>query len=179
MKKCDHCGQFNDDIASFCSSCGSKLISDDEIDAALNVVTAKGANTNFRKIHCPRCAGTNLQAINEGNVSGAMVNNKMYVGTENKSYWICSNCGAKFRNLDDWHKELESTRKIKNFNLLCTIMSILFSLVFFAVGDEGLMIAGIFFLVAAFISGSVTLMLKIAYGSRLKKYEELKKQSYY
>lgn len=94
-------------------------------------------------VRCPRCGEHSLHPLSETTTSvqtfgGGYSSGKGCLGwllfgpvgllcgglgqkqrtsihTDNKLYWICNECGFKFRNIDDWNNEIES--KIKQQKL--------------------------------------------------------------
>lgn len=92
-----------------------------------------------KKICCPNCHGKKLQATTETNTEvktsgsgysatkgcfgwllfgpfGLLCGNcgnsqKTSVNTTNTTYWICSDCGYKFRNVDEWMRELDAKKE--------------------------------------------------------------------
>ena len=104
---CKICGQYNNDGADRCKSCGANLL-----DGA--VVYAAPSQTG--KI-CPKCGNSNCQTVSEtfttgndfsvgngccgyilfgpvGILCGLCGTNKK---TVTSSYWVCPNCGYKFK----------------------------------------------------------------------------------
>lgn len=108
-----------------------------EIVNADGIVRQSTSNARMRRIRCPECGSRNLQATTETDVKvsggkgfsggnaclgwlllgpfGLLCGNcgrtQASARTTNKSFWICGNCGHKFRNLDELEAELVKMRK--------------------------------------------------------------------
>lgn len=138
----------------YCSTCGTQLAGDTRF--CPNCGTEQGRpepihrNTGARKrLHCPNCKGTALIPVTESTGSigsvGRLSRNTAIVGTDNinKSYWMCQECGHKFRNLEDFIKENKRTVLALNIVLygmlvFCAILSIFMGLI---TSDYGMMFA--------------------------------------
>lgn len=94
------------------------------------------------RVKCPRCGEHNLHPLNETSTTvhtsgggyssskgclrwllfgpigllcgGIGQKQRTSVNTDNKLYWICNECGYKFRNLDDWNSEIEFKEKSRS-----------------------------------------------------------------
>ena len=64
------------------------------------------SNSNVQKIRCPKCGGTNLQALGDTHGKGASLAKICLCGlcglagtgkTKTDMYWVCSDCGNKFK----------------------------------------------------------------------------------
>ncbi len=116
--RCSNCGTMNHSINKFCSSCGFELS---------NSVTVPINREKF--LNCPNCGSDNLHPITEYNTTtsgggygagkgclgyillgplgllcGACGSSSKTTSTS-KTFWICGNCGNKFRNRQDEIKE--------------------------------------------------------------------------
>lgn len=93
-------------------------------------------------VRCPRCGGHNLYPLNETTTSvqtsggcyssskgclgwlfldpvgllcgGLGQKQRTSINTAHKLFWVCNECGFKFRNLDDWNTEIETKKNSKN-----------------------------------------------------------------
>lgn len=138
---CRHCGTENIEESAFCRNCG-KHLSVEKNTIVESPLIGKQENT-FRKPCCPMCGSNELQAVLESNTIGSGGGYKVGSGclgylllgplgllcgacgsnqtirTENKSYWICSGCGNKFRNESDELEELNAKMtQFKALNIL-------------------------------------------------------------
>lgn len=107
-----------------------------------------------KKVWCPKCHGKKLQATTEtttevktsgggysatkgcfgwllfgpfGLLCGNCGNSqKTSVNTTNTTYWICSDCGYKFRNVEEWMREIDErknkmTRTLFSMVIVCVV----------------------------------------------------------
>ena len=107
----------------------------------------------IKTVNCPKCGGKRLQITTEtdthvktsgGGYSstkgclgwlvlgpfGLLCGNcgskqKTSVDTTNKTYWVCSDCGNKFRNLEDWKNELEKEDTAMKASLGISVFALL------------------------------------------------------
>lgn len=156
----------------------------------------------YKKIHCPRCGCNDLQAIVEtstsvrttgSNYSGTKgclgwllfgplgllcgsigQKQRMYVDTTNTNYWVCSECGNKFRNLDGWKKEIDSKEISRKTNLISATVAGVLGLLLLIGGDEFI---GAILLAVATINGMLALVLRATINRERLAYEELEKLS--
>ena len=156
----------------------------------------------YKRIHCPRCGCNDLQATVETSTSvrttgssysgtkgclgwllfgpiGLLCGSigqkqRTYVDTKNTNYWVCSECGNKFRNLDDWKKEIDGKENYQKINLILAAVAGVFSLLFFIGGGEFI---GAILLTAAAINGMLALVLRAIINREQLAYEELEKMS--
>lgn len=110
-------------------------------------------------VRCPRCGEHSLHPLSETTTSvqtfgGGYSSGKGCLGwllfgpvgllcgglgqkqrtsihTDNKLYWICNECGFKFRNIDDWNNEIESKikqQKLEQYSAITlAVLAVLFS----------------------------------------------------
>jgi len=124
---CGKCGFKIDDGAAFCKSCGTKINGTSVANSGVQsstVITPKG-------LHCPQCGSKRLQAIVESNTSGqgggysggqgclgfllfgplgllcGSCGGNKNVTTTNKTFWVCQECGNKFRDKQEMAVELK------------------------------------------------------------------------
>lgn len=109
MSYCPNCGKQIAEGSAFCPECGTKQGSPQPVRR----------NTTPRgRLHCPSCRGTNLTPVIESSstIGSAGRISKNIVLTEtnvkNKSFWMCQECGHKFRNLEDLIEENKQKYKL-------------------------------------------------------------------
>lgn len=96
------------------------------------------ASPKQKRLCCPKCKSNHLQAIVETATSARTIGNgyspakgclgsllfgsggwllgalgqrqRTIIETQNRNYWICNDCGYKFRNTEDWHEEIKKKR---------------------------------------------------------------------
>lgn len=127
---CNNCGKELNDREKFCPNCGIAVKEENQSTAKnTNIIL----NDNTKKIRCPNCRGNNLHALAENNDNvtttgggysaskgclgylifgpfGLLCGNcgqsqKTTVTKSTKIYWICQDCGHKFRNQEDLENE--------------------------------------------------------------------------
>lgn len=108
MRYCPNCGSQITEGTRFCANCGTEQ----------NRQQSVQRNTGTKKrLHCPNCRGTALLPVTESSGSigsvGRLSRNTAIVGSDsiNKSYWMCQECGHKFRNLEDLEREQKRVNK--------------------------------------------------------------------
>lgn len=110
-------------------------------------------------VRCPRCGEHSLHPLSETTTSvqtsgGGYSSGKGCLGwllfgpvgllcgglgqkqrtsihTDNKLYWICNECGFKFRNIDDWNNEIESKIKQQKLEQYSAITLAVLAVLFF------------------------------------------------
>lgn len=100
---CPECGHQVSDKASSCPSCGVTL---NGVTAVSSAPTPQTTTANPNSVKCPRCGGTNLQAVANVTGKGASFWKLCFCGllglcgtgkTKTEHFWVCQNCGNKFR----------------------------------------------------------------------------------
>lgn len=118
MSYCKYCGNEVEDGAQFCENCGQSL------ERATRAPQRRYA-VNKKQLHCPECGSVTLTPIVETEISGGTSVNhsftrktsasQMQFNNTHRNYWMCSNCGHKFRNLQNLEQEITSLqKKVKN-----------------------------------------------------------------
>lgn len=74
-----------------------------------------------RRLHCPQCRSTEISPIVESEITGGTSLNHsisrknsvsgMKFNNVHRNYWMCSNCGHKFRNIQSLEEELAGLKK--------------------------------------------------------------------
>lgn len=124
MKYCQKCGNQISDDAQFCPACGQSQ----QMQPAAKPIP-RVQRSGGKKLHCPNCGSTSLSAIVESDVTGGTsysrsVTKKASVSTMeftnvHRNYWMCSDCGEKFRNLQNLKEEIASNEKsLRIFTIL-------------------------------------------------------------
>lgn len=123
MKFCNNCGKQIDDTIKFCPHCGSA-----QSDAASQAFVPGG-----RQLHCPKCRSIQLSPIVETDVQGGYAINRSVgrkwgasaidLKSTHRNYWMCGQCGHKFRNIDSLEEEIAVQEKAQRS---CVYSSILF-----------------------------------------------------
>ena len=127
MKFCSNCGQQIDDHAKFCAHCGTTQ--------GAQVPTAQPMAPGGKRLHCPNCKGAQLSPIVETDVQGGYALNRSLgrkwsvsaidLKSTHRNYWMCGNCGHKFRNIQNLEEEIATYRKgLRATYALAIIMAI-------------------------------------------------------
>lgn len=155
-------------------------------------------------VRCPRCGEHNLHPMNETSTSvqtsgggyssskgclgwllfgpigllcgGLGQKQRTSVNTVNKLFWICNECGFKFRNLDDWAKEIDIKEKQQKLNQYSAIALVVLSLLFMMMGG-GMELLGILFLAIAAMNGILAFTLIQIIKRERTDYEKLRDES--
>lgn len=109
MSYCRHCGSEIVDNTIFCPNCGQNQ----------NTPTApahQSRSNSGKRLHCPNCRSLSISPVVETEVSSGLtmshsVTRKSSISSTglyntHRNYWICSECGHKFRNLQNLEEEL-------------------------------------------------------------------------
>lgn len=123
MKRCKKCGVEIEEEARFCSSCGAKVEGGE--NPASNPPDYNASKKPFQNstelqiLCCPRCGNKDLQVTTElgGIVSGGVYNSGKFGGisvASNDTYWICRNCGKKFKNPDGIREDVKAFKRFAN-----------------------------------------------------------------
>lgn len=89
------------------------------------------------KLHCPNCKSTNITITTESTVNGGITSNHGGVSTTSmtsthRNYWICSDCGTKFRNIQNLEEEINKNKKTPVILMVLALLSAIFSIFWFA-----------------------------------------------
>lgn len=167
MKNCQHCGRQIGDT-EFCPHCGQKQ----------NAQQVQSVNR--RRLHCPHCKSVQLTALVESKQTGGVATHSKVTkrvgitsysaNTENRHYWMCRDCGHKFRNLEDLKSELVSANKIVKVS---RIMSIIFGILclltlLFAFSDPMAFVMMIVPFIACVAMEAVFLVLWLSYKKNVE-----------
>lgn len=114
MSFCSNCGSKLEEGAHFCSNCGQGR--QNEVSAVKRTGDSGG-----RRLHCPKCHSTSLSPVVETEITGGTSLNHsisrrnsvsaMQFNNTHRNYWMCSECGNKFRNLQNLEEEIAKLRK--------------------------------------------------------------------
>lgn len=86
-------------------------------------------------LHCPRCKSEQITPIVESSVDGALTSHSSNgrfssttMSNTHRNYWMCSNCGTKFRNIQNLEEEIAKTQKGVTFYIIGTIVCLIITL---------------------------------------------------
>ena len=136
MKFCTNCGQQIDDNAKFCAHCGS---SQNAESSAPQTFAPSG-----KQFHCPKCRGFQLSPVVETDVQGGYAVNRsmgrkwgasaVNLKSTHRDYWMCGQCGHKFRNLDNLTEEIAVQAKAQRSCISTSIVLLVLSLLSVVIG---------------------------------------------
>lgn len=106
----------------FCSKCGNQIADGDSFCGKCGAVTSvKQQNTvstaqTTNGLHCPNCKSRNLAITTESSVNGGLTTHHgagsiTSFSNSHRNYWICNDCGSKFRNIQNPEEDLKSKSK--------------------------------------------------------------------
>ena len=98
------------------------------------------------------------------------------IHTNNKLYWICNECGVKFRNLDDWNNEIESKIKQQKLEQYSAITLAVLAVLFLLIG-EGMEFLGLLFFAIGVADGVLAFTLSQIIKREKEDYEKLQEES--
>lgn len=168
MIYCKKCGKEIADDSEFCPHCG----------AAQSAQPINQVGSGKMKLHCPRCKGRTLAPIVEtigSDGAGYQVSRNIAVGSSknyNRTYWMCQDCGNKFRNIDELEQE---TKRFQIFIKVFTVLAIAFILLLLAAAETIFMPFAMF---ALLLCISMALYMLIMAKKRQSELDYLKKNCF-
>lgn len=170
MSNCPKCNAVLPEGTAFCSSCGAQIN---------NVNVAPQAPINkVGKLHCPNCKSHNISISTESSVNSAITASHgrsgristTSVSTTHRNYWFCSDCGTKFRNIQNLEEEIGKA-KYTHFILwgIGAILAILFFRLLLNASDNVLGFLFIPYIVGTFVGGLVFTIMGFVSKSKLGK----------
>lgn len=165
MKYCQECGKPIDDLAKFCSYCGTaQLAPTEEQKAEKEPVRMQFEEHKAgapKKLHCPNCKSRNIvHTVEVETTDGAALLGNTFSGLGLASFsaqkemqydWLCKDCGIRFPNIQTIRKKIpqyaQAQTAAKWVSILIAMIAICFALlaiwdmVLVMVGCEGLMYA--------------------------------------
>ena len=137
-------------------------------------------NAQRQRLHCPQCKSHNITITTESSVDGAVTthsSNGRYSSTRvsntHRNFWVCSDCGTKFRNIQNLEEEIKSNKKAIKTCIITTVISFIVSL-FFIINIISKPFSVIFFGAMAGFSSIFTIVAFVyifVYKSRVAKME--------
>lgn len=126
MSHCPNCNKPIPEGSAFCPACGAK--------AVINPVPTNPGNP--RKVHCPQCKSTQLLITTESSVDGAVSNTvggvtATHVSHVHRNFWVCADCGTKFRNLQNLEEEIVKTKKESMWFSILAVVGLIVALFLF------------------------------------------------
>lgn len=135
MSFCPNCGKELAEGVHFCSDCGYSLQSTD-------TPRQQRKPANSKQLHCPECNSTSISPVVETDItSGTSLNHSfskknsvstMQFSNTHRNYWMCSNCGCKFRNIQNLEEEIKKNQSLVKRGIVGTILCTVLALLWFA-----------------------------------------------
>ena len=102
---------------------------------------------NAKKLHCPNCKSHNIAISTETSIDGAVTSSfggssrvsSTSVKNTHRNYWFCSDCGAKFRNIQNLEEEIAKTKKLPTTYTIGAIICAILCIILFSVASSSLM----------------------------------------
>jgi len=172
---CPNCDSIVRPYNGLCPFCGTELLS----PAYKTNPTPRpsAAEKNRHKLHCPSCKSNNLDNATESNVSAGMGITKgnytgMVFSNEHKHYWICRDCGEKFRNIQSLEEEIKSESFVPNCCKVCFFF-MLFAVLFFGSTAMAMQIEILrYCTVFALVGCAITLLLWAVFAKHVNKLKD-------
>lgn len=87
---------------------------------------------NATKLHCPNCKSHNISISTESSVGGAVTStygntSVTSVSNTHRNFWFCSDCGTKFRNIQNLEDEIN---KCKYTHFIAWIIGAILAIIF-------------------------------------------------
>lgn len=98
------------------------------------------------------------------------------IETQNRNFWICNDCGNKFRNTEDWHEEIKKKEQAVKVNLVLTIIFVIVAVLLFT-GGEVSSVFGIVFLVVGAVNAITFFLGKARIQNELQRLNDLERSS--
>lgn len=174
MSTCPHCQATIQEGYAFCTACGKKL--SEAPQQGNPVPQQQAASRPVGKLHCPQCGSHNFSAVTESSVNGAVSTHhgsfsSTHVSNTHRNYWMCADCGTKFRNLQNLEEEIAKSKKNPIiFAVLGVIAAVLSIYWFIEISSNPLV--GLFvgvYAVAAAVSALLFLIVALVSNNQLKK----------
>lgn len=173
-KICPNCSSVVEKDHAFCPLCGTKI----EQSATHDHTYEQHTNN---KLHCPKCYSIDLVNATESNVTSGLTftQNKISSTTfsnAHKHFWLCKNCGEKFRNISNLKEEIEALRQSQNgvkvplYILL--VASVLFGILAFNIENEIFNYCFFFSIIAFLIICVITLCVLNSTDKRIETLEK-------
>ncbi len=106
---CKNCGTKIPDGSVFCMKCGADLNDAQTSIEDFTVPIQNESQTTREK--CTKCGSRNLQALTGDTTIFKTSESNLPVGKSCLRYWICKDCGNKFKDLSTLKAEIEQKEK--------------------------------------------------------------------
>lgn len=165
MSVCQNCNANVPEGTNFCPKCGTKL------GGVAEPIPVNRAG----KLHCPQCKSHNISPVTESSVNGGVTTHHGRMSTTSvsnthRNYWMCADCGTKFRNIQNLEEEIAKTKSTPTVFRVIAIIALIISVYLIASALSSPL--GIFAAYPAFIAVVCTIVFFIGsfvYSNKVKK----------
>lgn len=193
MSFCAQCGTQLEDGAAFCGKCGARQGTGPVVrqtpgyQKPVNQAAAYRGNQTAlsgfagKKLHCPNCKSQNIAITTESSVNGGITHARgntavTRMSNTHRNYWVCHECGTKFRNIQNLEDEILMNRKGSKMSIVASIILGIISL-FLIINTINNPLGGLFllsFTVTAVVATVVFFCFIFVYNNRAEKMEREK-----
>jgi DNA-directed RNA polymerase subunit RPC12/RpoP len=176
-----------EDGSNFCMACGANVNGQRSEQQAHTDQSHGAAN---KRLHCPKCGSVHFSPVVEStNTGGVAVSHGVTrrVGvttyssnTTHRNYWLCQDCGTKFRNLQNLKEELASdTKSLKVWSVLAIITTAISLLFVLLTAVQKYLFMRIWCAIALFGIGTIALVFALIWFMTKNKVEKMTKEKEY
>lgn len=174
---CNKCGAQIADGSAVCPSCSAQFSAQQP-----QAFQQPAPQQTSGKLHCPQCKSHNISITTESSIDSAVTTmhgrRSQFGSTKfkntHRNFWVCSDCGTKFRNIQSLEEEIAKTKNMPIVYSVFTVILLILSIVFITNISGGffkILIAGPF-TIASVIGTIVCFCLIFSSKSKLKKMRE-------
>ncbi len=99
---------------------------------------------NAKKLHCPNCKSHNIAISTETSVEGAVTSSfgggarvsSTRFNNTHRNYWFCSDCGSKFRNIQNLEEEIAKVKKQPTSYTIGAVIFAIISIILFSMAGS-------------------------------------------
>ena len=136
-------------------------------------------NPSNGKLHCPNCKSHNISITTESSVNSAMTTHRgnrssSIVSNSHRNFWVCGDCGIKFRNLQSLEEELQKSRKTPIVTLILSILLFIVSVSFIVMGMDNMfgLIVFLPLIITTGVTAIVFFIMTFVCKGKIKKMEQ-------
>ncbi len=161
---CPKCGKENAENVKFCVGCGSALSGTPTVQPVVK-----------NRLHCPNCRSTSITITTESSVTGGVTTHhggfsSTHMSNEHRNFWVCSDCGTKFRNIQSLEEEIHRYRNTPMIFVVLMVISVaLFIYMYLKIQSDTFGFLLTFYCFGAAIAAIVFGGLALYYRNNLKK----------
>lgn len=135
-----------------------------------------------KKLHCPNCRSHNITITTESSVnSGVTVHHAghstTHMSNTHRNFWVCSDCGTKFRNIQSLEEEIQKSKPTPTIALVLAVIGLVIGLYLFIASKTSMF--GFFAVFPMILAFSVTIIFFILWRVWKKKLKEMQNELKY